>query len=233
MTRAQKIGFYATPPHDCSYLPNREAVTLFADPRFPKNTRLYTALADCGFRRSGEHLYIPHCGSCSSCVPVRIPVSRFQPSRAQKRAWRRNADLELIEQPAEFRDDHFELYRRYLQVRHPGGGMDHPTPDSYMEFLVASWSDTVFYEMRLEGRLVGVAVADIMLDALSAVYTFFDPEFNDRSLGRFAILYEIEEARRRGLDWVYLGYWIGECRKMAYKVEYKPLQRYIDNQWTY
>ena len=72
-----------------------------------------------------------------------------------------------------------------------------------------------------------------MLDALSAVYTFFDPEFNDRSLGRFAILFEIEEARRRGLDWVYLGYWIGECRKMAYKVEYKPLQRYIDNQWTY
>lgn len=232
MTQAQKIGFYATPPHDCSYLPDREAVTLFADPRFPKNTRLYTALADCGFRRSGEHLYIPHCGSCTSCVPVRVPVERFTLSRSQRRTWRRNSDLIVTEQRAEFQDEHFDLYQRYLKARHPGGGMDCPTPESYMEFLVASWSDTRFYEMRHGSNLVCVAVVDVMLNAFSAVYTFFEPGCDDRSLGRFAILFEIEEARRRGLDWVYLGYWIRECRKMAYKSEYRPMQHYVNNQWT-
>lgn len=231
MTHAQKLGFYATPPHDCNYLPGREAITLFADPRFPKNIRLYSALADCGFRRSGEHLYIPHCSNCSACVPVRVPVAEFRRSRSQNRAWRRNADLEITELPAEFRDEHFALYRRYLGARHAGGGMDSPTPESYLEFLAATWSKTVFYEMRLYGKLLAVAVADLMHDGLSAIYTYYDPEFCRRSLGRFAVLYEIEEARRRNFSWVYLGYWIRDCKKMSYKIEYRPLEYYIDNEW--
>ena len=231
MTLVQKLGFYATPPHDCSYLPDREATTLFADPRFPKNKRLYTALADCGFRRSGEHLYIPHCGSCTSCIPVRIPVSEFTPSRNQQRTWKRNDDLRVVKSEQRFKDEHFELYRKYLAHRHAGGGMDNPTPENYLEFLVASWSETEFHEIRLGERLIGVAVMDVMDNALSAVYTYFDPEFERRSLGRYSILYEVEEARRRGLQWLYLGYWIENCRKMSYKNEYRPLQYFADNAW--
>jgi leucyl-tRNA---protein transferase len=231
MTLVQKLGFYATPPHDCSYLPDREAITLFADPRFPKNKRLYTALADCGFRRSGEHLYIPHCNNCSSCIPVRVPVAQFKPSRSQLRTWKRNSDLHVEKSEQRFRDEHFELYKKYLAHRHPGGGMDNPTPENYLEFLVASWSETEFHEIRLGDRLVGVAVMDVMDNALSAVYTYFDPAFERRSLGRYSILYEIEEARRRGLVWLYLGYWIENCRKMSYKNEYRPLQYFVDDSW--
>ncbi len=231
MTSVQKLSFYATPPHNCNYLADREATTLFADPRFPKNSRIYSALADCGFRRSGEHLYIPHCSACTSCIPVRIPAARFTPSANQLRTWKRNQVLSVKKLPAEYRPDHFALYRRYLTGRHAGGGMDNPTPDSYMSFLAASWSETYFYEMRYREDLVCVTVIDMMENALSAVYTFFDPAYGKMSPGKYAILYQIELARNLGLEWLYLGYWIEGCRKMNYKNEYRPLEYYIDNQW--
>ncbi|MEJ2761202.1 MAG: arginyltransferase [Gammaproteobacteria bacterium] len=233
MTSIQKLCFFATPPHDCNYLPGREATTLFADPRFPKNTRLYTALSDCGFRRSGEHLYVPHCSSCASCIPVRIPVREFIPNRNQKRNWKGNLDLTVTALPPEFNRDHFRLYERYLSHRHAGGGMENPTPETYMEFLTSTWADTIFYEMRRDQELLGVTVADQLDDALSAVYTFYDPAQHRRSLGRFAILFLIEKAREQGLEWVYLGYWIERCRKMNYKNEYQPLEYYSDNRWRH
>ena len=232
MTRVQKLGFYATPPHSCNYLPDKEAVTLFADPHFPKNTRLYSALADCGFRRSGEHLYIPHCSNCSRCVPVRIPVREFMPTRSQKRTLNRNRLLTISRIPAEFDSEHFTLYKKYLANRHAGGGMDDPTPENFMEFLIASWTDTYFYEMRLDDLLICVAVVDYMDEALSAVYTFYDPEFSRYSPGKFSILFEIEEARRLGKQWLYLGYWINGCNKMQYKSEYQPMDYYINNEWV-
>ena len=233
MSQDQKLSFYATPPHDCNYLPDRSAITLFADPRFPKSNRLYSALADCGFRRSGEHLYIPHCDSCNSCVPVRIPVNDFRPNRNQRRTWKQNLDIEVYRLPAEFNHEHYALYTRYLSQRHPGGGMDNPTPETYMQFLTASWATTVFYEMRLRDtqKLVGVAVVDVMDNAFSAVYTFYNTEFANRSLGKFAILFEIDQARKHGYRWLYLGYWIDKCQKMTYKNEYQPLEYYRNNDW--
>jgi len=233
MSGEQKLSFYSTPPHGCNYLPDRNAITLFADPRFPKSARLYSALADCGFRRSGEHLYIPHCDNCSSCVPVRIPVNEFSPSRGQKRCWKKNRDLIINRVGAEFRHEHFALFEKYLLHRHKGGGMDNPTPESYMQFLTASWAKTVFYEMRHNGsnELVAVAIADIMDDALSAVYTYFDPVHSSRSPGRFAILLQIDEARKYGFNWLYLGYWIKNCKKMSYKTEYRPMEYYRNNRW--
>ena len=232
MTKAQKLGFYATPPHECNYLSGREAVTLFADPHFPKNSRLYSALADCGFRRSGEHLYVPHCSGCARCIPVRIPVAEFIPTRSQLRTRKRNRDLSIYRLPAEFNPEHFQLYRNYLKQRHTGGGMDNPTEANYMEFLTSSWSDTFFYEMRRNGQLLCVAVVDFMDNAMSAVYTFFDPDYSRNSLGRYAILYELEEAWRLELKWLYLGYWIKGCEKMEYKNEYQPLEYFINNMWT-
>lgn len=231
MKPAQKPVFYTTPPHPCSYLPGQEAITLFADPQYPKNKRLYSALADYGFRRSGKHLYMPHCRHCSACIPVRIAVNEFSPSRTQKRTLKKNQDINLSVLPAVYNQEHFDLYKKYLCSRHPDGGMDNPVQETYMEFLTASWAETAFYEIRVSEQLVAVAVVDIMDDALSAVYTFFDPEYADRSPGRLAVLLEIEQARSLGLRWLYLGYWIENCAKMRYKSEYRPQQRFYNNNW--
>lgn len=143
-----------------------------------------------------------------------------------------NSDLDIRAVPADFYTEHFNLYRRYLAGRHPGGGMDNPNAQQYQDFLTASWARTLFYEMRLRDRLLAVAVADQMADALSAVYTFYDPAFQVRSLGKFAVLYEIEAARALGLRWLYLGYWISSCRKMRYKNEYQPLEYFWEGHWT-
>jgi len=229
--RIEKLSFYATPPHECNYLPEHEATTLFADPQFPKSRALYSALAANGFRRSGEHLYQPYCSACNKCVPVRIPVDTFRMRRTQKRTWLKNRDITIEEQPPEYREEQFMLYRKYIHNRHAGGGMDNPTPGNYMEFLTSSWSDTLFYEMRLNKQLVAVAVVDVMVDALSAVYTFFDTDLQKRSLGNYAILYEIQQAKQSGLKWLYLGYWIDECDKMRYKTEYQPAEFFINGEW--
>lgn len=229
--RVNRLNFYATPPHRCSYLPGREAVTLFADPRFPKTNALYARLSARGFRRSGEHLYQPHCPGCDACVPIRLPVHEFHARRQQRRTWKQNQDLTAEVKSAAFNQEQFDLYRRYIAARHAGGGMDDPTPDSYMNFLTASWADTAFIEFRQSGRLLAVAVADQMTDSLSAVYTFFDPAAAQRSPGRYAILYLIQLARESGRQWLYLGYWIEDCRKMRYKTEYQPLEYYRRGRW--
>lgn len=233
MSQEQKISFFSTPPHDCNYLQDKAAKTLFADPGFPKNTHLYSVLADCGFRRSGEHLYSPFCDNCSSCIPVRIPIREFRPTRNQKRNWKQNQDLVISKLEAVFNAEHYALYEKYLLNRHRGGGMDNPSPESYMNFLTASWAKTAFYEMRLQedNSLQAIAVVDIMEHALSAVYTFFDPAYAHKSLGRFAVLLQIEEARKQGLSSLYLGYWIEDCKKMSYKDEYQPLEYYRNNGW--
>jgi arginine-tRNA-protein transferase len=227
----QKLGFYVTPPHDCSYFADRKAITLFADPRFPKTSRLYSTLANYGFRRSGKHLYQPHCAACKACIPVRVPVNEFTPKRSQRRTWRRNQDLTVDVMHADYKDKHFQLYQRYLSARHPGGGMDNPTPENYMDFLLADWVNTFFYEIKLADQLLAIAVVDQLEDGLSAVYTFFDPDYSNRGLGTYAILVEIEEAKNLGLEWLYLGYWIDECKKMKYKEEYRPVEYFIRGNW--
>jgi len=226
------LSFYATPTHECSYLSGREAVTVFADPEFRKSTALYSVLSRYGFRRSGQHIYRPRCPGCEACVPVRVRVRDFSPRRSQRRAWQNNEDLTVLPRMATFHEEHFALYRRYLEDRHKGGGMDDPSPKQYMEFLTSEWSQTVFYEFRWKRRLLGVTVADRLEDGLSAVYTFFDPAQEKRSLGVFAILWQIAEARRLELDWLYLGYWIGASSKMRYKTEYQPLEYFRDGRWV-
>lgn len=233
LTQAQRaaLTFFATPPHPCSYLPAREATTVFADPRARIDGRVYSKLARYGFRRSGAHVYRPQCVSCAACVPVRVVVDEFKPRRNDLRALKRNADLTLVSRPAGFDPAHFDLYRRYIAQRHPGGGMDNPEPSSYLGFLTTPWASTRFLEFRAASRVLAVAVVDELDDALSAVYTFFDPDAASRSLGRYAVLREIELARARGSRWLYLGYWIEGCAKMAYKVHYQPLEYFIGGDW--
>jgi leucyl-tRNA---protein transferase len=222
---------YQSLPHTCGYLPDQTSVTVFADPHRRKDRVLYSALCRQGFRRSGDVLYRPQCPDCQACISVRVPVVEFTPNRSQRRIWQKNQDLRVIAKPPVYNEEHFQLYRRYLNSRHAGAGMDNPEPADYLQFFTTLWSDTFFYEFRLNGHLLAVAVADLLEDGLSAVYTFFEPGLPQRSLGVYAVLWEIEEAQRQGLEYLYLGYWIKECRKMSYKNQYHPVQGFTHGQW--
>jgi arginine-tRNA-protein transferase len=181
---------------------------------------------------------------------VRLPVADFRPTRGQRRVWTRNQDLRVIERAPGFYPDHFALYRRYQEARHAGSSMDDPDPEKYLSFIVSRRIETRLYEFRLaaepdpasvhagmesdappDGRLLAVAVADALPDGLSAMYTFYDPAEKARALGVQAILWEIVETRRRGLGHLYLGYWIGDCPKMAYKSNFQPLEELRDGRW--
>jgi len=223
--------FYLSNEQPCDYLPNRQAQSLFAAPEAPLNVTLYSRLIAHGFRRSGSMVYRPHCSRCIACVPIRIPVHRFEASRIQRRTLRRNADLRIIAKPAEFDEEHYALYRRYLEARHPEGQMVHSSPDDYIHFLTSPWCTTVFYEFRLKGSLVALAVVDHLDHALSAVYTAFEPSMAARSLGAYAVLWQIRHAEKLSFRWLYLGFWIHSCRKMAYKNQFRPLEAYLNGHW--
>jgi arginine-tRNA-protein transferase len=228
---SQRLLLYATPAHECSYIPAREAVTLFADPDHPKDPWLQGALTEQGFRRSGRHIYRPRCPQCSACEPVRVCAQAFAPNRSQRRTWRRNRDLQVQVREQSFVREHYDLYVRYVTQRHPDGGMDDPTPGKYEDFLLCPWSDTRLIEFRECDELIAVAVSDRLPEALSAVYTFFAPEHESRGLGVYAVLWQIHAARQAGMRWLYLGYAIDACRKMAYKQLYRPQERFRNGRW--
>lgn len=227
-----ELQFFASPEHPCSYLEDRLATSIFVDPSLQVQPEHYSALASIGFRRSGNYIYRPHCRNCHACVPVRIPVDEFLPDRSQRRTLKANADVQLVSLPVEFHQEHFELYRRYMQYRHPGGGMDNDEPEAYMRVLDSYWANTELIEFRVVDRLLAVAVTDILADGLSAVYTFFEPEAEQQGPGTLAILKQIELARERNLPYLYLGYWIAESAKMDYKRRFRPLQGYDGRRWT-
>lgn len=232
MTDLSAVKFFVTPLHKCSYLPRQDAITLFADPKANLDRDLYSDLSELGFRRSGNYLYRPHCKQCSACIPVRIPVNDFEPSRKQRRVLKRNQDLTVRELPATYNDEHYELYAKYITHKHADGDMYPPTPDQYESFLLSEWGNTVFYEFRCREKLLAVAVSDIMVNGVSAVYTYYDIEETKRSLGVMGVLWQIQEAKRLQLPSVYLGYWIKECQKMNYKTEYRPLEMFVNNHWV-
>lgn len=229
--RLTTLSFYASAPHSCSYLPGETAISVFADPSINMTNAIYSKLAEIGFRRSGNHVYAPNCEHCHACTPVRIPVTDFQPTRNQRRTVARNQDIQVIQRPARYHAQHFQLYRRYISQRHTNGGMDNPTPETYLDFLTSQWSNTSFYEFQLDDRVVAVSVVDHFPQALSAVYTFFDPDYSHLSLGNYAILWLISEAKSLGLQWLYLGYWIKNSRKMAYKDRYRPIEALVNGSW--
>ena len=226
------IRVYQTVEHPCGYWPERQARDLVLDPVDPMLPGLYAPSLAMGFRRSGSHVYRPHCANCQACTPVRIPVERFAPNRAQRRCLNRNADLRVLARPAGRSDECFALYRRYVRTRHAGGGMDDPSPEDFDGFLSCQWSPTLFMEFRLGERLLGVAVTDVLPDSLSAVYTFYAPEEAARSLGTFAILTQVEHARTLGLPYVYLGFWLDGHPKMDYKRNFRPLEQLQGREWV-
>jgi arginyl-tRNA--protein-N-Asp/Glu arginylyltransferase len=223
--------FFITPEHPCSYLPHRDARTLFLDPREAVSQSLYDALSQQGFRRSGAHLYRPHCQSCQACIPTRIPVAEFAPRRSQRRVARANADIRTTVEPARFSAIQYALYARDIAHRHDDGDMYPATADQFRSFLLGQWSDTLFLSSYLGDRLVATAVTDALPGGLSAIYTFYDPTLESRSLGVFAILSQIERCRQLGLPYLYLGYWIRDCHKMRYKLDSRPIEVFSGGRW--
>ena len=229
--KSDVVRLFQTLPHPCGYFAERTAQNLVIDPASPHLPQIYEAALAKGYRRAGGHVYRPHCPGCHACIPARIAVAEFVADRSQRRCLARNRDLELRIAEPKFSAEYFELYRRYLGARHPGGGMDDPASEDFERFLFTAWSPTKFLELRLRERLLAVAVTDITACALSAVYTFFDPDGSARGLGTCAILRQIGLAHERGLAFVYLGFWIARHPKMDYKVRFRPLEVFDGGDW--
>lgn len=232
LKQTQPPLYYLSLPHECGYLAGKLATTLFVDPKFCVDQELYQQLLAIGFRRSGDLVYRPRCESCSACVPVRIPVAEFVSNRNQRRVWKKNAGITVGEVRAGYIQEHFELYQQYQQKRHSGSSMDNPDPQKYIDFVTSKSIATRFIEFRSNDKLLAVAIADQLPESHSAVYTFFDLNESWRSLGTYAILWQIEQCKRLGLRWLYLGYWIEQCNKMAYKTNYQPLEGYQNDKWS-
>lgn len=234
MSDMHTLRFYVTPSHSCSYLPNRQAKTLFVDPQIEVSTDTYSQLSELGFRRSGSHVYRPHCEGCQACQSIRIPVDFFKPSKTQRRLINKNSDLKVVRKAPSMSREYFALYKAYIDERHADGDMYPPTPEQFHQFLIDGALDSWFYEFRdSDDKLVCLAVTDHLHQSLSALYTFFDPAETHRSLGTYAILWQLQEARRRRMHYLYLGYWVKDCRKMSYKTAFKPLEMLIDGHWTH
>lgn len=227
----ESLQFFQTQAHSCSYLDNEIASTVFLSPKQTINHAIYSQLSEYGFRRSGTHIYKPLCADCKACVPMRIPASLFTPSRSQKRTWKRNGDISVTTVASIDTDEHYALYERYINLRHHDGDMYPPSREQFTNFLTTNWHSTCYYEFRKEGILLATSVSDIMNNGISAVYTYYDPEEEKRSLGSFVILFLVEEAKKRQLASVYLGYWIKNSNKMNYKSAYRPLEIQSGDRW--
>lgn len=224
------LQFYLTAPYQCSYLAEHEARSQVATPSFLISTAIYSELVRQGFRRSGTFTYRPRCDGCNACVPVRVDVNAFTPSRTQRRMWKKY-QLDISLHPLEDKPEYFELYQRYQNARHPDGGMNNDSHDQYQKFLLQSHVDSMLVEFREDGILRMVSIIDALDDGLSSVYTFFDPELKSASFGTYNVLWQIELCRKLELPYLYLGYWIKESRKMAYKANFRPLQGLIQGAW--
>ena len=227
----QKLQFYATTPYTCGYLDGIMAQSLIAAPHHLIDAATYSGLIKLGFRRSGRFAYRPHCEHCNACIPVRLPVNQFQPNRSQRRAWKHHQSLTTNILPLGFRQEHLELYAAYQIDRHNGIGLDQEMMDQYRNFLVQSNVESRLVEFRQDDVLKMVSVVDLVSDGISAVYTFYDPQDARASYGTYNVLWLVEWCRRLELPHVYLGYWIAQSAKMAYKQNFQPQEGLINGEW--
>ena len=223
-----KVGL--TPPHDCQYLPNQQEQLLVLLDETLLTPTGYEPLLSAGFRRSGSDVYRPRCATCNACQSLRLAPSQFKASRSQKRIRRLNRDVK-IHVAREDKPEYFQLYERYINQRHQDGTMYPASHEQYASFVLCEWLSPLFIECWLDDNLVAVAVTDELSQALSAIYTFYEPRLSHRSLGTFAILSQIQLGIELNKHWLYLGYQVDDCQKMNYKQHFRPHQRFIAGQW--
>lgn len=227
------LQFYLTAPYPCSYLPDQMARSQVATPGFLITSHTYSELVRRGFRRSGTFTYRPRCDACCACMPVRVGVAEFVPGRSQRRAAKRHRSLEMSLHALKDNEEHFDLYRRYQKARHMDEGKEDESREQYRNFLLQSHVDTMLVEFRERGTLRMVSIIDILDDGLSSVYTYYDPDVAQASFGTYNVLWQIELCRKLKLDYLYLGFWIGESGKMAYKAGFRPLQGLVGGEWQH
>ena len=225
-----KIALYLSPEHPCEYLQDRLASTLFTDPEMQMSPQHYEFFMQSGFRRSGDAIYSPKCGSCQSCISLRIPVREFKIGRSGRRVLNKNNNLQRSLVNA-LDDEHIDLLTSYLSDRHAGGSMENQEPEQVIKFFESQWCETGFLEYRKGAQLLAVSVIDLLPEALSAVYSFFESSPSQRSLGTYAILDAVQFARQNDLNFLYLGYWIANCQKMKYKSRFLPHELFYNGQW--
>ncbi|MBS0299584.1 MAG: arginyltransferase [Proteobacteria bacterium] len=225
------LKFHTTNPYSCSYLPDKLACSEVVTPEHLIDAQAYGQLVQAGFRRSGHYTYRPCCEHCHACVSVRVDVKAFVPKRAQRRAWKQHQHLTASVHPLHYKPAHYALYQRYQTKRHFGGGMDNDCREQYHNFLLQSHVNSKLIEFHEDEQLRMVSIIDLLPDGLSSVYTFYDAGVVRASFGTYNILWQIEQCRKLDLDYLYLGYWIKENRKMRYKANFQPLEVLINNQW--
>lgn len=212
----------------CPYLPAREWVTynFFSH---ELEGAIYETLISKGFRRSGISFYLNRCPGCTRCIPLRVDVESFQPSRSQKRAVKKNRSIKVTRERAAFDEETFELYRRYSLYKHVSE--DDPGPEGYIAFLIDSPVETEIMRYYLDERLVGAGWIDILPNSISSVYFAYEPELSRNSLGVYSVIKEIELCRELNKSWLQMGFWVEGSEKMAYKSSYSPHQLLIDEEW--
>lgn len=225
-----QFTFGVTGEFDCNYLPdNKERLLIAVDERFnaPEN---YAWLMQEGFRRSGDQVYRPHCVNCQACHSVRLPLASFEISQSQRRLLKKNKAFS-INVSGSLSDEYYPLYERYINTLHSDGTMYPANEEQYKSFIENTISKQLFLEVWHGEKLISVAVTDVLTDSLSAVYTFYDPDYRKHGLGIYSILQQINYGQRLNAKFLYLGYQIDACQKMNYKTKFHPHQRLVKNQW--
>lgn len=219
-------------PFECSYLPDRqEQLLVILDPSCYSSNK-FESLLGLGFRRSGNQIYRPHCPICSACSSVRVLADEFMPSKSQKRKLNKAKNCFEVKYSQVEREQYYPLYSKYITLRHQDGSMYPPDKSQFQSFLFCSWLTITFIELWDQENLVAVAVTDCMDNAISAIYTFFDPDYEHFTLGTVMILQQLKFAKQQHKQFVYLGYQIDECDKMKYKTQFLPAQKQLNDTWV-